>query len=107
LFDRAAGFFRPDRRFRTPARAEAVKAGRRSAVEAYPDVSRPRLDSLEHGGRLEITGWKSAWFVEFGSFAFSLASMISLPDPPFSLSLAGIPSRATGLSASRGASDRN
>ena len=68
-------FFRPDRRFRTPARAEAVKAGRRSAVEAYSDVSRPRLDSLDHGGRLEITGRKSAWFVEFGSFAFSLASI--------------------------------
>jgi hypothetical protein len=28
-------FFRPDRRFRTPARAEAVKVGRRSAIEAY------------------------------------------------------------------------
>jgi hypothetical protein len=45
-------FFRPDRRFRTPARAEAVKVGRRSATEAHFDVSRPRLDSFEHGGRL-------------------------------------------------------
>ena len=46
-------FFRPDRRFRTPARAEAVKVGRRSAIEAHFDVSRPRLDSFEHGGRLD------------------------------------------------------
>jgi hypothetical protein len=46
-------FFRPDRRFRTPARAEAVKVGRRSATEAHFDVSRPRLDSFEHGGRLD------------------------------------------------------
>src|SRR5271166_1546198 len=36
-------FFRPDRRFRTPARAEAVKVGRRSGIEAHFDVSRPRL----------------------------------------------------------------
>src|SRR6516164_3358998 len=36
-------FFRPDRRFRTPTRAEAVKVGRRSAIEAYSHLSRPRL----------------------------------------------------------------
>jgi hypothetical protein len=39
-----------------PARAEAVKAGRRSAIEAHSDVSRPRLDGLEHGGRLDEHG---------------------------------------------------
>jgi hypothetical protein len=49
-------FFRPDRRFRTPARAEAVKVGRRSAREAHSDVSRPRLDSFEHGGMLDRIG---------------------------------------------------
>src|SRR6202035_2177928 len=49
-------FFRPDRRFRTPARAEAVKVDRRSAIEAHFDVSRPRLDSFEHGGRLDGYG---------------------------------------------------
>jgi len=49
-------FFRPDRRFRTPARAEAVKVGRRSAIEAHFNVSRPRLDSFEHGGRLDDYG---------------------------------------------------
>jgi len=49
-------FFRPDRRFRTPARAEAVKVGRRSAIEAYSEVSRPRLDSFEHGGMLDRIG---------------------------------------------------
>src|SRR6266849_4540188 len=71
---RRQAFFRPDRRFRTPARAEAVKAGRRSAVEAYSDVSRPRaLTASSTAADWMITGRKSAWFVEFGSFAFSLA----------------------------------
>jgi hypothetical protein len=49
-------FFRPDRKFPTPTSAEAVKAGRRSAIEAHSAVSRPRLDSLEHGGRLDDLG---------------------------------------------------
>jgi len=57
-------FFRPDRRFRTPARAEAVKVGRRS-VEAHFDVSRPRLDSFEHGGRLDDCGPEERSVVEF------------------------------------------
>jgi len=58
-------FFRPDRRFRTPARAEAVKVGRRSAIEAHFDVSRPRLDSFEHGGRLDGYGLEERSVVEF------------------------------------------
>jgi hypothetical protein len=49
-------FFCPDRRFPTPTRAEAVTAGRRSAIAAHSDVSRPRLDSFEHGGRLGRVG---------------------------------------------------
>ena len=65
LFDRAAGFLRPDRRFRTPARAEAVKVGRHSAIEAHFDVSRPRLDSFEHGGRLDDCGPEERSVVEF------------------------------------------
>jgi hypothetical protein len=56
LFDAPQAFFRPDRRFRTPARAEAVKVGRRSAIEAHSGLSRPRLDSFEHGGRLDDHG---------------------------------------------------
>jgi hypothetical protein len=58
-------FFRPDRRFRTPARAEAVKVGRRSAIEAHFDVSRPRLDSFEHGGGLDGYGPEERSVVEF------------------------------------------
>ena len=57
--------FRPDRRFRTPARAEAVKVGRRSGIEAHFDVSRPRLDSFEHGGRLDGYGPEERSVVEF------------------------------------------
>jgi hypothetical protein len=57
----ALSFVRPRRRlsfaptvdFGRRARAEAVKFGRRSAIEAHFDVSRPRLDSFEHGGRLD------------------------------------------------------
>jgi hypothetical protein len=64
-------FFCPDRRFRTPTRAEAVKVGRRSAIEAHSDVSRPRLDSFEHGGRLDDHGPEersvSSWFLCFRS----------------------------------------
>ncbi len=53
---RPQAFFRPDRRCPTPTRAEAVKAGRRSDLKPHSDVSRPRLDSLEHGGRLDEHG---------------------------------------------------
>jgi hypothetical protein len=53
---RPQAFFRPDRRCPTPTRAEAVKAGRRAGVKPRSDVSRPRLDSLEHGGRLDEYG---------------------------------------------------
>ena len=49
-------FFHPDRGFRTPPRAEAVKAGRRSSIETYSAASRPRLYSFEHGGRLDDHG---------------------------------------------------
>jgi hypothetical protein len=48
-------FFRPDRRSLGPTRAGAVKVGRHSAV-SYSALSRPRLDSFEHGGILERIG---------------------------------------------------
>src|SRR5215204_4999993 len=67
-------FFCPDRRLPTPTRAEAVKAGRRSAIAAHSAVSRPRLDSFEHGGRLDDHGPKERSVVECGGFLwFSLA----------------------------------
>jgi hypothetical protein len=49
-------FFRPDRRSPRPTRAGAVKVGRQSAVASYSAVSRPRLDSFEHGGMLGRIG---------------------------------------------------
>jgi hypothetical protein len=55
-------FFRPDRRLPTPTRAEAVKVGRRSAIAAHSGVSRPHLDSFEHGGMLDrigAEGWQN------------------------------------------------
>ncbi len=39
-----------------PARAEAVKAGRRSSPTARTDLGRPRLDSIEHDGTLDAIG---------------------------------------------------
>ena len=57
LFDRAAGLSSvPTADLLRPTRAEVVKAGRRSVIEAHSHVSRPRLDSLEHGGRLDDHG---------------------------------------------------
>jgi hypothetical protein len=64
-------FFRPDRRFPTPARAEAVKAGRRSLIAAHSAVSRPRLDSFEHGGRLDNRGPEERSVVEGAPFGFA------------------------------------
>ena len=62
-------FFRPDRGCPTPTRAEAVKAGRRSDIEAHSAVSRPRLDSLEHGGRLDGHGLEELRLKGLGSGA--------------------------------------
>src|SRR5215471_12603931 len=77
-------FFRPDRRFPTPSRAEAVKAGRRSAMAAHSVVSRPRLDSFGHGGRLDGLGPEERSVVECGPPIFRLRGLLSLPGPPFS-----------------------
>ena len=38
-----------------PARAVAVKVGRRDERPAFSSVSRPRLDGGEHGGRLKAS----------------------------------------------------
>ena len=67
-----------------PARAEAVKVGRRSAIAAHSAVSRPRLDSFEHGGRLDDHGPEERSVVGLVSFGFSSRGLMSLPDPPFS-----------------------
>jgi hypothetical protein len=78
-------FFCPDRRFPTPTRAEAVKVGRRSAIAAHSAVSRPRLDSFEHGGRLDDHGPEERSVVGCGSpLVFARVGLMSLPDPPFS-----------------------
>ena len=50
------GFFCPDRRSPRPPRAGAVKAGRLSVIQALRSVSRPRLDSSEHGGSIGRSG---------------------------------------------------
>src|SRR5207342_2491791 len=49
-------FFAPTHTYRRPARTGAVKAGRGSALAACSVVSRPRLDSPEHGGTLVVVG---------------------------------------------------
>jgi len=56
LFDLESRFFAPTRTCRRPARAGAVKVGRRSGLAARSAVSRPCLDSPEHGGRLVVVG---------------------------------------------------
>src|SRR5579864_2775995 len=52
LFDLESRFFAPTHRCWRPSRTGAVKVGRRSALAARSVVSRPRLDSPEHGGTL-------------------------------------------------------
>jgi hypothetical protein len=39
-----------------PARAGAVKVGRRAGVDTYSDISRPHLDGPEHGGTMVCAG---------------------------------------------------
>jgi hypothetical protein len=69
----ALSFVRPRRRLSS---APTVDFGRRRAqklsrsavalaIEAHFDVSRPRLDSFEHGGRLDDRGPKERSVVEF------------------------------------------
>src|SRR5262249_30262638 len=49
-------FFAPTHACWRPARTGAVKAGRRSTLATRSAVSRPRLDSPEHGGTLGVVG---------------------------------------------------
>jgi hypothetical protein len=56
LFDLESRFFVPTHGCGKPARAGAVKAGRRSALASRSVVSRPRLDRPEHGGTLVLVG---------------------------------------------------
>ena len=56
LFGLESRFFAPTHGCWKPARAGAVKAGRRSALASRSIVSRPRLDSPEHGGTLVVVG---------------------------------------------------
>ena len=56
LFDLESRFFAPTHTCWKSARAGAVKAGRRSALTSRSIVSRPSLDSPEHGGTLVVSG---------------------------------------------------
>ena len=56
LFDLESRFFAPTHTCWKSARAGAVKAGRRSALASRSIVSRPSLDSPEHGGTLVVSG---------------------------------------------------
>ena len=56
LFDLESRFFAPTHTCWRPARAGAVKVGRRSGLAARSVVCRPRLDSPEYGGTLVVVG---------------------------------------------------
>ena len=66
LFDLEARFFVPTRTSLTPARAEAVKVGRRTNLTACPVVARPHLDSFEHDGTLGAVGMAIRGELAFG-----------------------------------------
>ena len=55
LFDRAAGFLRPDRRICEPARADRSRPAVAPRFVAL-NASRPRLDRIEHAGMLDGSG---------------------------------------------------
>src|SRR4029077_3700305 len=56
LFDFESRFFSPTHSCWRSARTGTVKAGRRSDLATHSVVSRPRLDSSEHGGTLVVVG---------------------------------------------------
>src|SRR4051794_33845277 len=56
LFDLESHFFAPTHTCWGPARAGAVKAGRRSALAILSVIPRPCLDRPEHGGTLVVVG---------------------------------------------------
>ena len=84
----ALSFARPRRRLSSAPTADfqrrraqkLSRPGRRSAIEAHSDVSRPRLDSFEHGGRLDDRGPEES----SGPFGLHSRGLMSLPDPSFS-----------------------
>jgi hypothetical protein len=49
-------FFIPTRSIAKPARAGAVKVGRRTNLSTRSALARPYLDSSEHGGTLDAVG---------------------------------------------------
>lgn len=49
-------FFRPAYGFLEPARAGAVKVGRRASLYTHTALARPHLDGAEHGGILSAIG---------------------------------------------------
>jgi hypothetical protein len=63
LFDLESRFFAPTHTCWRPARAGAVKVGRRSGLAARSVVCRPRLDSPEHGGTLVVVGIRGEFAV--------------------------------------------
>ena len=54
MFDVESRFFAPTRSIAKPARAGAVKVGRRPNLAAYSGLASPHLDSFEHDGRLDV-----------------------------------------------------
>ena len=56
LFDLESRFFAPTRSIAKPARAGAVKVGRRTNLSACSAPARPYLDGSEHDGTLDAIG---------------------------------------------------
>jgi len=54
--DLESRFFVPTRSIAKPARAGAVKVGRRTNLSKRSALARPYLDSSEHGGTLDAVG---------------------------------------------------
>ena len=66
LFDLKARFFVPTRSIARPARAGAVKVGRRTNLSTCFAFARPYLDSFEHDRTLGAVGMKIRGELAFG-----------------------------------------
>jgi hypothetical protein len=76
LFDLKARFFVPTRDSARPARAGAVKVGRRTNLSACSALARPHLDSSEHDRTLGAVGMTIRGEPAFGRGSIALQPCI-------------------------------
>ena len=87
MFDLETRFFAPTRNIAKPARAGAVKVGRRTNLSACSALARPYLDGSEHDGTLDAIGVSRV-----ASISLRMSATANTPVEPLSAYLALFPS---------------